>query len=324
MTIVEESWPPLALEDWKPTYQTLHRWTQVVGKVPLALSPFVNHYWHVPLHLSARGLSTSPMLYGNDLLDIEFDFVDHECVLRTSHGPRAKLALYPRTVADFYGEFTHALDALGVRVHIVPVPVEIAEDPIPFDEDTIHQDYDRSAVERLFRVLAQTQHVFETFRSGFIGKASPVQFYWGSFDLAVTRFSGRRAPQRPEADPVTRESYSHELASCGFWPGAGVGDAAFYAYAAPEPAGYAAASIPVAGAFYHAGLREFLLPYREVRNSSDPGATLLSFCQATYEAAAEFGNWDRESLERPQPDRKRPVSPHRLGPVPEAPLHGGP
>jgi hypothetical protein len=291
-------WPPLPLAEWADTYATLHMWTQVVGKIRLALAPPVNHWWHVTLVPTAHGLTTSPMPYGGELLEISFDFNDHSLLFQTSHQATRSIALEPKTVADFYREVKQTLGELEMPVRIWPMPVEVPA-PIRFDQDVQHQSYDAGWVERWWQALREIALVLTEFRGGFIGKCSPVHFFWGSFDLAVTRFSGRRAPERPGADRMTREAYSHEVASAGFWPGGGaMADAVFYAYAAPEPPGYRTAHVGPRPAFYSADFGEFLLKYDDVRASPAPRAALLEFLQSTYEAAATLGGWDRRELER--------------------------
>jgi hypothetical protein len=295
-----ECWPPLALESWKDTYATLHMWTQIVGKVRLGLTPLVNHWWNVPLYVTARGLTTSRIPYGERSFELWFDFIQHQLVLETSEGVIKTLPLGPRTVADFYQEFLSMLHSANLEVKIWRMPAEIPN-PIPFDEDRVHASYDAKAVEKFWRILLSVDSVFNQFRSEFIGKSSPVHFFWGSFDLAVTRFSGRRAPERPGADAVTREAYSHEVSSVGFWPGGGdVKDTAFYSYAAPEPQGFRAALTRPDAAFYNHQVGEFLLMYEDVRRAASPSTCLLDFCQSTYEAAATLGHWDRKALERPR------------------------
>ncbi len=299
MTAPQTTWPALPLKEWQDTYATLHMWTQMVGKVRLALTPLINHWWEVPLYVSAAGLTTSAVPYEGEAFEIEFDFIHHQLLIRTTQGAKKQLALEPRSVADFYQEFMSALKSLGIDVKIWTMPVEIPN-PIRFDQDTQHASYDPEYANRLWRILVSLEKVFLEFRSRFIGKNSPVHFFWGSFDMAVTRFSGRRAPERPDADPITREAYSHEVISAGWWPGSGdVQDAAFYAYAAPEPAGFADAAIAPAKAFYHPQLREYVLMYDDVRNSPSPSATVLDFLQSTYEAGAKLGKWNRAELERP-------------------------
>jgi hypothetical protein len=294
-----ESWPALPLEAWRDTRDTLHMWTQVVGKVRLAQSPLINHWWEVPLYISARGLTTSAMPYSKGMFEVEFDFLDHNLLIRTSEGPGRTIALAPRSVADFYQEFMAALRSLGIEVEIWTMPCEVA-DPIAFERDVQHAAYDREYATRFWRILTVVNAIFQEFRSGFIGKNSPVHFFWGSFDLAVTRFSGRRAPPRDGADSITREAYSHEVISAGFWPGGGdIKGAAFYAYAAPEPAGYGQRVVRPAKAFYHSGMKEFFLMYDDVRSGSAPKAALMEFLHSTYEAGADLGRWDRAQLERP-------------------------
>jgi hypothetical protein len=293
-------WPPLPLAKWESTRATLHMWTQIVGKVRLALSPLINHWWQVPLYVSARGLTTSAIPYGDGVFEIEFDFAGGNLAIRKSCQAEVFVRLYPRSVADFYNEVMAALRAIGIDVKIWPVPVEIAN-PIPFPDDREHASYDPEYVNRFRRILLQADTILKEFRGRFIGKASPVHFFWGSFDLAATRFSGRRAPEREGADPITREAYSHECCSAGFWPGGGeIAGPAFYSYAAPEPPGYAAQSVLPPAAFYHTSLREFILMYDDVRLAASPRAALLDFLQTTYDADANLGNWDRVNLERPQ------------------------
>jgi hypothetical protein len=298
----EAAWPVLDYGSWKDTCTTLHLWTQIVGKVRLAQAPMANHWWQVPLYLTSRGLTTSPMPHGERTFQIDFDFIDHQLRIAVSDGQRDSVALVPCAVADFYGEIMGRLRALGLEVRIWPMPVEIT-DPLPFDQDRIHAAYDPERVNRFWRALAQIDQVFAAFRGRFLGKASPVHFFWGSFDLAVTRFSGRSAPPPPSnpviPDRVNREAYSHEVSSCGFWPGnGGFGRAAFYSYAYPQPAGFADAAVAPAGAFYAKGPGEFVLPYDAVREAENPRELLLEFLQSTYAAAADLGNWDRPLLER--------------------------
>jgi len=292
-----ECWPALPLDSWKDTYATLHMWTQIVGKVRLRLTPLVNHWWNVPLYVSARGLTTSRIAYGRRAFELWFDFIGHQLVLETSDGVSKTIPLGPRSVADFYQEFMAMLRSAAIVVKIWRMPAEIPT-PIAFDQDRVHASYDPAAVEKFWRILLSVDAVFNQFRSGFIGKSSPVHFFWGSFDLAVTRFSGRRAPERPGADAITREAYSHEVSSVGFWPGSvGVKDAAFYSYAAPEPQGLKEARVRPDAALYDKQLSEFVLLYEDVRKAASPTAALLEFCQSTYEAAASLGNWDRKELE---------------------------
>jgi len=293
-----ECWPTLPLDSWKDTYATLHMWTQMVGKVRLRLTPLINHWWNVPLYVTARGLTTSRIPYGQRAFELWFDFLRHELVLETTDGTRKTLALAPRSVAEFYGEFMEMLRSAEIEVKIWRMPVEVAN-PIPFDRDRAHASYDPKSVENFWRILLSVDAVFTQFRSGFIGKCSPVHFFWGSFDLAVTRFSGRRAPERPGADAITREAYSHEVSSVGFWPGGGdVKDAAFYSYTAPEPPAFKDAPVRPTAARYEQQLGEFLLMYEDVRKAESPSAALLEFCQSTYEAGAGLANWERDALER--------------------------
>jgi hypothetical protein len=273
-------------------------WTQIVGKVRLRLTPIVNHWWNVPLYVTARGLTTSRIAYGDRAFELRFDFIRHELVLETSDGQLKALPLKSRSVAEFFQEFMELLRSAGIEVKIWRMPVEIPN-PIAFDQDRVHASYDPKAVEKFWRILLSVDTVFKQFRARFIGKSSPVHFFWGSFDLAVTRFSGRRAPERPGADSITREAYSHEVNSVGFWPGSGnVQNAAFYSYAAPEPPGFKDERVRPDTAFYDRQLGEFLLMYDDVRKAESPTASLLEFCQSTYEAAATLGNWDRSALER--------------------------
>ena len=295
---MNEAWPPLPLEQWEDTRATLHMWTQIVGKVRLEQTPLVNHWWNVPLYVSARGLTTTAMPYDERFFEMEFDFVDHFLVIKCSDGASANVALAPKSVATFYKQTMAALRGLGLDVTIWRMPVEIP-DPIPFDEDEKHASYDREYVERCWQVLRSSERVLQDFRSRFVGKCSPVHFFWGSFDLAVTRFSGRAAPPRPDADVITREAYSHEVISHGWWPGQGpLGKPAFYSYTAPVPDGLSNAKIRPDQAFYSNDLSEFVLFYDDVRNAPDPEAALMEFCQSTYEAGANLAHWDRASLER--------------------------
>jgi uncharacterized protein DUF5996 len=298
-----QAWPSLPLEAWSDTCATLHLWTQIVGKIRLAQSPWINHSWHVTLYVTARGLTTSPIPYGTRTFQIDFDFIDHRVVVQSSDGGVAGVALQPQSVAAFYRRLMEEMAKLDLRVDIQKRPNEVA-DPIRFDRDEAHRAYDREYAKRFWRVLVQADRIFKTFRARFIGKCSPVHFFWGAPDLAVTRFSGRRAPDHPGGIPnlpdwVTREAYSHEVSSCGFWPGGGsVPYAAFYSYGYPEPPGFSQADVRPTAAFYSNELREFLLPYDVVRESDSPDDTLLAFLQTTYEAAANCGKWDRGSLER--------------------------
>lgn len=298
-----QPWPELHLAEWRDTCETLHMWSQIVGKVRLALSPPVNHWWQVALYVSPTGLTTSAIPFDRGIFEVQFDFVRHRLVVQTDAGRQESLPLVPMSVADFYRAFVGLLSEMNIKVKIWPVPVEIPN-PIPFEEDTKHASYDREAVERFFRILILVDEAFKQFRCNFVGKCSPVHFFWGSFDLAVTRFSGRRAPERPEADSITREAYSHEVISAGFWPGSGeIQDAAFYAYAAPEPAGLDQSKIVPPQAYYHPTMHEFVLMYEEVRTAASPRQMLLDFLQSTYSAAAHLAKWDRNALER------QPLSP---------------
>jgi len=292
------TWPALPLEDWKDTCATLHMWTQIVGKVRLAQTPLINHWWNVPLYVSARGLTTTAMPYGEIFFEMEFDFIDHKLEITSSQGKSTTVALEPKSVAVFYRETMDALRQLGIEVHIWRMPVEIA-DPIPFDEDEQHASYDPEYANRFWQVLRASERVMVEFRSRFIGKCSPVHFFWGSFDSAVTRFSGRPAPPRPDADVITREAYSHEVISHGWWPGQGpLGKAAFYSYTAPAPEGLSEAKVQPEQAFYKEDMGLFLLLYDDMRNAADPDATLMDFLQSTYEAGANLAKWDRLALER--------------------------
>jgi hypothetical protein len=304
------TWPALRVEDWVDTRETLHRWTQVVGKVRLAQAPMLNHWWQVTLYVTPRGLTTWAMPTGDGrTFEIEFDFCAHALRITLEGGEHRAIALEPKSVAAFYAEVVGALASLGLTVPIWPVPVEI-ENAIPFDQDTTHASYDAGAAQRFWRQLVQADRVMNAFRARFAGKVSPVHFFWGAMDLAVTRFSGRRAPRHPGGAPncgdwVMVEGYSHELASCGFWPGGGE-EGAFYAYAYPEPDGYATAPVSPEAAFYSDEARQFLLPYEAVRTSADPDATLLAFLQTTYDAAADLGRWNRPTLEYVPVEGARP------------------
>ena len=299
-------WPDLPLAAWQDTYQTLHLWTQIVGKVRLVQMPWINHSWHVTLYVTARGLTTGAMPHGARTFQISFDFVDHELQIETGEGSVGRLKLEPRSVADFYAALLAELSALGLPVAIYARPNEI-ENPVPFAEDRGHASYDRDYAHRFWQVLAQTNRVLHDFRAHFLGKVSPVHLFWGALDLAVTRFSGRRAPLHPGGIPflpdwVTQEAYSHEVSSCGFWPGGGpLPYPLFYAYAYPAPAGFEAAQVRPAAAFWSPEFGEFVLPYEEVRRAPDPDAVLLEFLQSTYEAAANLGGWERAALERERP-----------------------
>ncbi len=298
-----EAWPELpALEEWQDTFDTLHMWTQIAGKIRLALAPKVNHSWGSALYVTTRGLTTSPIPFGTRTFAIDFDFLSHELRINTSAGAERSLALAPMSVAEFYRRMMHMLEELDIEVDIWPVPVEVPDPIWPFPEDTEHASYDRDAAHRFWRALVQSDCVFTAFRSRFIGKVSPAHFFWGAFDLAVTRFSGRPAPKHPGgapncADWVMEEAYSHEVSSAGFWPGAGFGEAAFYAYAYPEPDGFREYTVEPEAAYFHDELGEFILSYEAVRTATDPDRALLGFLQSTYEAAADLADWDRNGLE---------------------------
>jgi hypothetical protein len=308
---VNDPWPDIPFTAWQDTQATLHRWTQIVGKVRMVQSPWVNHGWHVPLYVTARGLGTSLIPHGSRGFSIDFDFLSHELQIRVSDGSQGTLSLGARSVARFYAELMQALDDLSLPVRIHTLPNEIP-DAVPFDQDQTHASYDRDAVQRFWRALVQIERVFQRFRAGFAGKCSPVHFFWGSFDLAVTRFSGRPAPPHPGGVPhfpdwAAREAYSHEVSSAGFWPGGGGLDhAAFYSYAYPAPDGFADAAVEPDEAFYSRDLGEFVLPYDAVRSAADPDATLLAFLETTYAAAADAAQWDRAALDyEPPPERSR-------------------
>ncbi|KJH72680.1 DUF5996 family protein [Aliterella atlantica] len=290
--------PALPLPQWKDTYYTLHMWTQIVGKIRLTLSPKLNHWWQVPLYVNARGLTTSTIPYQQQNFEILFDFIDHQLVIHTSSGAIAHIALEPKSVAEFYQELMAVLQSLGIEVKIRALPDEVPN-PIPFAEDRQHSSYDREYVERWWQILMQTDKIFKEFRARFIGKCSPVHFFWGSFDLAVTRFSGRRAPERAQTDAITREAYSHEVISHGFWTGSGPIQApAFYSYTVPAPLGLDKELIRPHNAFYSAEMSEFILMYDDMRQAESPQRVLLEFMQSTYEAGANLANWDRQALER--------------------------
>jgi hypothetical protein len=293
---IDGLWPALPLAAWKDTYATLHMYTQIVGKVRLAFAPPTNHWWEVPLYVYPRGLTTSAIPYRDGVFEIRFDFMDHRLLVQTSEGREWTMPLRPLAVADFYAEVMQGLRSLGIEVAIWKMPVEIPN-PIPFDQDREHASYDPEYAHRFWRILLGVDAVFKEFRAPFLGKCSPVHFFWGSFDLAVSRFSGRRAPERVGADSITREAYSHEVISAGFWPGgAGVDGPAFYCYAAPEPAGLSATALT--RGFYHPELKEFLLMYDDVRQAPSPRDAILEFLQTTYAAAADLAAWDRAALER--------------------------
>lgn len=295
-------WPLLSLDDWQETCITLHLWTQIVGKIRLVQTPWINHSWHVPLYVTARGLTTGTIPHDDQIFQIDFDFFDHQLRIATSAGLERTVALQPRTVADFYGAVMAALGELGVAVRIHTTPNEIPN-AIPFEQDNTHGSYDAEAAQRFWQVLLQSDCVFREFRSHFCGKVSPVHFFWGSFDLAVTRFSGRSAPPHPGGvpnlpDDVAQEAYCQEVSSAGFWPGTGLGYPAFYSYAYPVPKGFKDAIVQPKAAFFHEGLGEFVLPYEAVREAADPDQALLAFLHSTYEVAAELAGWDVAGLKQ--------------------------
>jgi len=295
----DEVLPALPFDSWKDTLATLHMWAQIVGKVRLKLCPLVNHWWNVPFYITPRGMTTSAMPYQQRDIEVELDFIEHKLAIETSDGRVVTMALTPQSVAEFYEKFMAALRELGVSVHIWTKPCEIPS-PIPFEQDQVHAAYDADAAHKFWRMLVWVDQILKEFRAGFQGKASPVHFFWGSFDLAVTRFSGRSAPERPGADSITREAYSHEVSSAGFWPGGGdIKGPAFYSYAAPEPPGFAEQRVRPQAAFYHPQMKEFLLMYDDVQSAASPKAALMEFLQSTYDAAADCGKWDRKALERP-------------------------
>ena len=306
-TSTSADWPELPLEPWKDTYTTLHRWTQIVGKTRLALAPMQNHWWQVALYVTSRGLGTSPVPSGDRSFEIDFDFIDHLLVARTSDGTSATIPLEPQSVEAFYRRYMEMLASLELEAHIRPIPAEMP-DTLPFTQDREHASYDRHAANRWWRALAQADRLLKRFRGRFIGKSSPSHFWWGAFDLSCTRFSGRAAPQHPGGlpnlpDRVTREAYSHECISAGFWPGtpgSPVVEPAFYAYAYPEPVGCPEAAIGPAAARYDLAMHEWILPYEAVRTAPDPDALVLEFLQRTYDAAATLGGWDRAALDRPE------------------------
>lgn len=311
---VQEIWPALPYAEWADTYATLHMWSQIVGKIRLAQTPWWNHSWHVPLYVTARGLTTSTVPYGPKQFDIEFDFIDHRLVIRVSDGAKRELALQPRTVADFYTKLMRCMQELDLPVKIHETPNEVA-DPVRFSDDVVHKSYDAEAATRFWKVLLQADRVFKRFQSSFLGKSSPVHFFWGSFDLAVTRFSGRPAPPHPGgvpglADPIVREAYSHEVSSAGFWPGgAPMPEPIFYSYAYPAPQGFASAKVRPPAATFHEALSEFVLSYETVRKAAAPDEVLLQFLQSTYAAAADLGGWDRVALDC---DLGKPGVPRKL------------
>lgn len=300
----QDAWPDLPLFAWRETCATLHLWTQIVGKICLSQTPWLNHSWHVTLYLTARGLTTSPIPHGEKAFQIDFDFIDHLLRIESSDGAERKIRLCAQSVAEFFAKIVAALCDLGINLRINELPNELPN-PIRFSEDQVHAAYDAAYAYRFWKLLLQADRVFKIFRTGFIGKCSPVHFFWGSFDLAVTRFSGRRAPLHPGGvpnlpDAVVREAYSHEVSSAGFWPGGGAVDyPAFYSYAYPSPPGFSSARVKPESAFFSEELKEFVLPYEAVRTASEPDATLLEFLQSSYEAAAGGGDWDRAALERP-------------------------
>jgi Family of unknown function (DUF5996) len=297
MNMIEQDWPALPLQEWEATYRTLHMWTQIVGKIRLALSPLENHFWNVALYVNTRGLTTSPIPYRGATFEIQFNLVHHRLELKTADRERA-FALSPKSVATFYRELLTLLHEVGISVQINPKPQEVPN-PILFDQDETHASYDPVYAHRLWRILRSTDIVLQEFRARYIGKSSPVHFFWGSFDLCCTRFNGRRAPARKGV--ITSESYSHECSSVGWWPGGGdVAGPAFYGYTAPEPRGYEQAARP-AGALYQSKLHEFLLMYDDVRRAASPRAEILEFAQSTYEAGANLASWDRAVLERQPP-----------------------
>jgi hypothetical protein len=301
--MIADDWPELPLSEWVDTCATLQLWTQVIGKIRLAHAPMINHWWQVTLYVTSRGLTTSPIPYGARAFQIDFDFIDHRLVIQTSDGAVESIALIPRTVADFYAEVMGRLRGLGLETRIWTMPVEI-DGAIPFEDDREHAAYDADYAQRFWRILVHADRVCTRFRSGYLGKVSPVHFFWGSFDLAVTRFSGRTAPRLTGQSPnlgawVMQEAYSHEVSSCGFWPGNGAfGQPAFYSYAYPEPAGFAAAQVQPAAAAYNEDLGQFILPYEAVRQAPSPDECLAAFLSSTYSAAADLAHWDRHALER--------------------------
>ncbi len=306
MTTDANAWPELPLEPWQDTYETVHLWTQIVGKIRLAKTPWFNQSWHVPLYVTVRGFTTSLIAHEGRSFEIEFDFLDHALHVTASDSTRRSFALEPMSVAAFYNKVMHALEELGMEVKIYTKPVEIPDPIIDFREDEQHASYDAVAIERFWRALLHIHRVFTIFRSRYAGKVSPVHFFWGAFDLAVTRFSGRTAPKHPGgvpncADWVMEEAYSHEVSSAGFWPGAGLGEASFYSYAYPAHDDFKKAIVQPDAAYYLEAMGEFVLPYEAVRTAKDPDVTLLTFLQSTYDAAADLGKWDRKALEGSSP-----------------------
>lgn len=303
----EHVWPSLPFAEWRDTYATLHMWMQIVGKIRLAQTPLVNHWWNVPLYVDARGLTTSLIPTDHRGFEMKFDFIAHELAIEVTDGQRGAVALAPRSVADFYAELMSVLASFGIDVRIWTMPVEV-DQPIPFEKDAVHRAYDPEYTERLFDILLQSQRVLEKFRARFIGKCSPVHFFWGSFDLAVSRFSGRLAPPHPPvgntAQSITREAYSHQLCSAGFWPGGEIlQEPIFYSYAYPEPYGFASAALRPEQARYDEQLREFVVPYEAIRTAASPDDALTAFLDSTYDASAELGHWDREALDRDWSER---------------------
>jgi len=303
-------WPELPLTDWRATYATLHMWSQIVGKTRLALAPMENHWWQVAFYINARGLTTSAMPYGNKSVEVQFDFMAHQLLIQVSDGSQRSFPLASMTVAEFFAQYMNTLHELGIDPKIYGSPVEVVT-AIPFVQDHEHAIYKAHAAQQCWSIFLNAQRVMKTFRGAFTGKQSPVHFFWGSFDLACTRFSGRRAPRHPGGAPhcpdwVMVEAYSHECSSCGFWPGDENAQPAFYAYAYPEPQGYAARGVEPAAAHYDATAREFLLPYESLRAASNPDEALLRFFQTTYEAAADLGRWDRTALDRAAPGHSNP------------------
>jgi hypothetical protein len=291
-------WPPLPFSEWENTYDTVHMWTQIVGKTRMTLTPRLNHWWNVTLYVTPAGLTTSAIPYRGKTFEVEFDFIAHRLIVRTSEGRERVVPLYGRSVADFHAEYISSLRSLEIEVNINRTPMEF-DDSTPFDEDRHHASYDRDYVERFRRILIHADRLLKQFRTGFLGKCSPVHFFWGSFDLAVTRFSGRRAPERPDADAMTREAYSHEVISCGFWPGdRRFKEPAFYAYTAPSPSGLSTEPIRPQAAYWDNQFGEFILKYDDVRVANSPEQAVLDFCQTTYEAGANLAQWDRSLLER--------------------------
>lgn len=298
------TWPALPLAEWSDTLATVHRWTQIVGKTRLHFAPMQNHWWQTTLYLSPRGLTTSPIPAGERSFEVAFDFIEHRLVIRTSDGARSTFALKPESVAKFFRDYMDAMASLDIHPRIWPVPMELG-DTLRFDADSIHTSYDPDAMHRCWRILSQADRIFKQFRAPFLGKSSPSHFWWGAFDLSCTRFSGKPAPPHPGGIPncpdyVTREGYSHECISVGWWPGSpgGLEEPAFYAYSYPEPPGCAATAIRPDAAYYHQGMHEWILPYEAVRTAADPAAMVLAFCESTYAAAADLAEWDRAALER--------------------------